>query len=377
MHELEIDRREFLKAGFLTAAAFLLKEHHEKPAQFLPTFEDPKAEKIAEDLSITPGDYFIVNSNTMTSMNDGMFIHSDKILPIIAPGVRAYDEDFIKTAKETELPINFLAVIATIESSGQSGVESGADAIGLLQVVPEYHMAGFIAHDYLPKDASYEDYQAAMRGKKSKVSYERYQKVFTNPGASLVVGADYLKSCLESARQSQAELDPNSPIIYAWAAAAYNGGESLLAGTYNEMPQQAQLYVNHVIRMLIDVDVAARLRYQGMEDNEIVKAMWSNEMNARAYAYGELGNVVSDYNDRAELLTYVVPGIPNSKNKPESYAGSVANESYKKYLAGKGDVPSPTHKDTIPAPPGLRIWLEGGGSALFDDVSTNAKWRIK
>lgn len=349
----------------------------EKLHDFPPTFEHAGAETIARDsLALTPRGYFVVQAETMDAMTGGEFIRAANVMPIIAPGVRKYEAELLDAAAESGLPVNFLATLATIESSGIVNAQSEADARGLLQVVPRYHLDGFIAKGYLPAKASYEDYRRAADGRDSKVSYADYQKAFTDPAASLRVGANFLKSCLDSARQNQSALNPESPVIYAWAAAAYNGGQSVTEGTYQDMPQQSQLYVNHTIRLLIDVEIAARIHNQGLKDPEIVRALWSNEMNGRAYAYGKLAAVVNDYDKRAALLTDINPGIPNGKQSPASAAGHLANQAYNDYMHGKAtDIDTPDHKYSIPAPPGLRIWLKGGGERIFDKVPANTHWR--
>ncbi len=341
---------------------------------FPATFEDTRAEAVATDLHITPASYLVVGSKTMHAMADGRFKHHDKLVPTVAPGVRKYEKELADTANSSKLPINYLATIATIESAGNAKAVSGADAWGLMQVVPRYHLDGYVKHGYLPDNASYADYLDAQKGNKSAISLAKYHEALQNPKASLQVGADYLRDCVDSARANQPHLDPNSPIIYAWAASAYNGGIGLTRGSYSAMPKESQLYVNHVIRILMDVEIAARLSEQGMDDRAVVKALWSNEMNARAYAYGQLSGV-SNYDQRAGLLTKPKPGLHASKS--QAIGGDEARQAYLSYLHGSANVPTDNHRYRIPAAPGLRLWLAGGGSSLFNAVPANANWRAK
>lgn len=381
-----MSRRAFLGTAASLAVGVLAANHfgvfdsssgnHESDQHhFPPTFENPAAEIVAKELHITPATYFVVTPETVKAMTNGRFMRHDKLLPTFAPGVRRYEQELTAAAEATNLPVNFLAAITTIESAGDDTARSGADAFGLVQVVPRYHIDGFIQYGYLPKNASYQDYQNAQAGKKSLINVSEYQKAFVDPLASLTVGAAYLRDCLDSAQAAHPELDPDSPVVYAWAASGYNGGIALTEADFSSMPQESQLYVNHVIRILMDVEIAARLSEQGMADGDVVKALWSNEMNARAYAYGQLADKVADYDYRAHLLTEVEPGLPDHSSDPKTDVGEAAHKAYEDYLHNRADVPTPNRLYSIPASPGLRIWLEGGGASLFDRVQANADWR--
>jgi hypothetical protein len=347
--------------------------------QYPPTFADQNAESIAYDLVIDPGTYYTVTAETIEAINEGKAFLDPELSPTLPPAVRDLSDALHYAANESHVPVNLLGVLTTIESGGDVNASSGV-ALGPIQVAPQYHMQAFIERGYLPADASYADYENAREGNTSNVPLSEYVSAFDNPYKSTVVGADFLAQCIEDVRADNPDMDPNSPVIYALAGGCYNGGATLARESYSEFPEQSELYVNHVIRILMDVEIAGRMRREGFTDDQILNATWSEEMNARAYAYGEVGqtysmNTITDYDARANAAGAPVPGRNEAGDYTKPY-GALVYGSFRDYSMGRANISAPHHRYDIPLAPGLRIWAEGGGSNLLFNMPQNANWRL-
>lgn len=127
----------------------------------------------------------------------------------------------------------------------------------------------------------------------------------------------------------------------------------------------------------------------GLSRNEVLEAMFSNQMNARAYAYTQYGNQYSmatyqDYGVRASYLANQKPGYnakgkliqPTYHKKKLVYpSGQVVNDWYRDYRNGKAEIDAPEHKYDIVAPPGIRIWMSAGGINAIADIPEDVNWR--
>lgn len=407
-----MDRRDFMrKALIVTAAAVggaVLYEHwanstdHDgqpdqgdpstangAPAEsvvpdtsFGPTFANEQAEQAADSLGITSGSYFKLSPEVVEKVNEShSFATESRLLPIFPPAVMKNAEVIETAAQRNDIPPNIFATLATIESAGNANAHSGADAWGIVQVVPRYHLDKYVKHGYLPQNASYADYQAAKRGDASQVSSETYIAAFTNNEATANVGAEYFAECIHAARQKNPKLTGDDLRIFAIAAAAYNGGPGLAGQAFEKWPLESKLYVNFVSRFILDLEVASKLRQSGMVDKSILAAMQSREVEARAYAYSKFKYSDFDsYERRAQLFTYPTPGVDPSVGNVTNDDQKQAQANWQAYGDHKANVPGGVNNQyVIPAPPALRIWLASGGMNLFasgDAPEENKNWRL-
>ncbi len=384
----ELDRRTFLigsgRAALGLAFVSLLSACSGGEAHHGPESEDGSAhhketfglwndhESIVRELKLTDRAYYIIPSATAEAVGSSGRFHKEKaLLPIFPPSIQRFKEDITRAAQEFAIPVNVLASLATIESCGVINAHSGADAYGLVQVVPQFHLQRFVVMDYLPKKASYDDYKLALEGGHSRVRLDEYKKAFNNPVASLRAGAQFFAECIDQARSDQPSLNPHSMSIYGRAAANYNGGGES-GKPFSKMPLESQLYVDHVSRLVLDIEVASRLKEHGYSDADILRAMQSQTANARAYAYGELKRIptVGDYALSDSLLSHPKPGINPDTNTPDGTWGQQVHNNYNAYINHK----VPAYK--TPATPGLRIWINIGGYGLFSQTRRNLDWRI-
>jgi hypothetical protein len=324
----------------------------------MDAFSNPETQKIAESLGITTESYFKLTPETAKSATkSGLFAQLDEPLAdIYFPSVMDYRDIIENAAKEAGVPPNILAILATIESAGVVRDQANnADAYGLVQVVPRYHFDKFAP--YLPDNASYEDYRAAKAGDHSNVSLDEYVAVFSDPEINAGAGAAYLKECIDAAHTNFPALDKNSIAIYGWAAAAYNGGIGNMGRGFDDMPKESKMYVDHMARIVLDVEVALRLRDERMAPDEVLAAMQSEEMNARIYAFGEVYPELMTYNDAVD-----------------AGAGEIPSEEFASYRDEYLTLDEPLY--TTPVTPGMRMWINSGGIGLFQQGSRNMSWTL-
>lgn len=397
----QMDRRKFLAmagAGIITVGIVYATNRGDTPQidpvpgdptpeslkpnlDFDPVFADQAATAEVQKLGINSGDYFRITETAVKNINtSGCFASESKLLPIFPPEVTKHAGIIEKAAQQNNIPPNVLATLATIESAGNTSIRSGADAYGLVQVVPKYHLERFIKHGFLPPEASYSDYQKAKAGtdNNSRVSWETYKAALTNPEASVQVGAEYYGECVANARKKNPALSPNDMRIFAIAAASYNGGPGLAGQEFKNYPTESKLYVNHMSRFVLDIEVAALLRANGKGDEDILKAMQSKEIEARAYSYGKFKfGSYDSYENRAELFTHPIPGVDPAIGHPANEEQKQAQNNWEVYKNGHATIPNGRdNRYVIPAPPALRIWLAGGGMGMFGDLPDNACWRL-
>lgn len=321
------------------------------------SFSNSSAEKVAENLSIDPGSYFVLNPGAIKEVNaSGNFRKLDWIAPIFPPAVMKHEDSIIAAATEFGVPASIMATLATIESAGNTKASSGANAHGIVQVVPKYH----------------QDRIDELSGQSFGSDAERSMYLQENPDQCLRIGASYYAECVETARREKPFLNPDSMVIFARAAAAYNGGPANAGRQFEDLPLESKLYVNHVARLTLDIEIASHLEAAGADTDEILRAMQSAEINARAKAYDGFKRGSKDfalYEKSAALCATPVPGV-------DIESGEIVDQQiyddYRNYLRTCGDEPF----YTAPAVPGLRIWLAGGGDSLFLAVPENAAWKL-
>jgi hypothetical protein len=155
-------------------------------------------------------------------------------------------------------------------------------------------------------------------------------------------------------------------VIYGIAAACYNGGAGTARAGYDNMPTESKLYVDHVARILLDVEQSLKLKEKGYSDNEVLKALKSERMDALAYAYSQESKAAGYSDFKSDNLIF-------STLNPESLSDTVAYSDIKDNFDEYSK--SEVAKYTTPMSPGLRIWFASGGKALFMQSPENIHWK--
>ncbi len=328
-------------------------------------FIEEKAQQVANELCISSGVYYQLTPEAVSKVTEsGLFRKSADLAPVFFPSILEYKDLIEKTAIKNDIPANVLATLASIESAGKQDAESWVGAKGLVQVMPSFHFDKFAP--FLPEGASYEDFTNATKGNYSKVSLEEYNSIFNNPEINLDAGAQFLKECIAVSRDANPALNPDSVVIYGIAASCYNGGAGTARGGYDNMPTESKLYVDHVARILLDVEMALRLKELGYKDSEVLGALKSEKMDALAYSYSLQDKSAGYYAFKQNNLIFSTasPDEPDSSRLPAGVWKPI-----EEYLSGN------VEKYTTPMSPGLRIWFASGGRSLFMLSPENRSWR--
>lgn len=309
-----------------------------------PTFIDNTANEVARSLDINMGTFFHVPE-------DGKLVGSLKamtdrqLFPIYPPAVLARKDLIYQLADEYSISPNIIATIMSVESLGFQEAGSWAGAIGLFQPL----------QDKFPLE---------MRVKASDDSGVKAQKekMMQDPIVNGRAGMNYFKDQALLRARKENNFSENDARIYARAFIAYNAGSGNASTPFEGLPQEAQLYGDHFIRYALTAEIALGLRGKGYSDKQIVDALSSVEIDARAYALSTyLASLKRDfkyveYNQACiELSATVLPKKDNVTGVTSDLGKQLFgySEDYKR---------SPTYKQ--PISPGLRIYL-----AIAPDLS--------
>lgn len=272
---LTVVNRELSRALPDVKAEIVLSDDYERSSVISQVFENPQAEQARRELGIHATDYFILSSEVTDKLAaNSEWANEEKLLPIFVPAIYRYQDQIESASKEFGVPSNFIAQIMQAESRGYERAHSSKNAYGLMQIVPKYHLQRFVEFGYLPTDASYQDYLRAIDEEStSKYDEQVYLKALYNPEAQIRASAQFLAELVAQSRRHFSDLPPNSPVIYAKAAMAYNGGGSLIAKE-SGIPDESANYAVETERMILDASVASALRHKyNMTDEQIYNAL--------------------------------------------------------------------------------------------------------
>lgn len=366
--------------------------------RFNNPFAEIEANKQAKRFGITAGNFWEIDSEVMRKIGkSGAFLAEKDILPIFPPAVydqraalewAAADSEFVMP---TNVPVNVLATVATIESAGDLTANSGeAGAQGLMQVVPGYHLDQIIQvaqalsgkvingvpiqkFDVSDAAAHLSEWNTLVKTGGNYVSFGNgfgdVAKALENPFVASKVAALILQQNYQIATDDLGKEDPpdNSPVDgWVLAMGEYNGGQGIASDalTPSKEPDQTQLYQRYAQRFIMTAEIAAQLRNLGMRDSVIARALISQEINARAYAYNTVADsalmpnemTMADYHSLWTPLSQV--SIPSNTPIDEAL-----RQAYLQY--------SPSdYKE--PISPGLRLWIAQGGYNLFEASPHNS-----
>ena len=385
--------------------------------QFKDPFAGPEANKIANELGITAGSFWEPDAQVMATIgNHAAFLYEKTVLPIFPAAVADQQKAIEWAANNTEsqiptqIPVNVLATVATIESAGKTDASSDADAYGLTQVVPGYHLDTIV-------QAAKEISGKVINGEKmpfidvseSEATLEQWQKLnqsgqstqaltlgnslpdaadaLKNPYVALKTGAWILQQNYQEALKEQ-KTPPLTSAVDTWVVALgeYNGGSGILNETVAKEPTQTQLYQMYGKRFFMTATIAALLRNGGMGDPEVARELISAETDARAYAYqnivdnpqgayapllANMGKSMRGYNILWPALSQ--PEITVDPNTGLNHALGVTREAATQLTDALRNAYNnyPANKYKEPLSPGLRMWINHGGYGLFSSVPVN------
>ncbi|RJP47573.1 MAG: hypothetical protein C4584_00275 [Armatimonadetes bacterium] len=370
--EIRMTRRQFIRNTFYGAigsATGALGVHHllesrntqppksttEKKSNSPPLFKNQEADEIAAESEIHAGTFFYVPENTVNNLN--AYKESD-LLPIFPPAVLERKKLIYDLAQEFSLPQNIIATIMTIESAGYEEAHSWAGAIGLFQPLD----------DKFPPELQYKkDNNGNIIDTPDEAEKKLRQKL--EPYTNGRTGISYFKNiCLPVSRSENADYPPDHPVVFARAFVSYNAGPGFAGAPFENLPPETQLYADHFIRFLVTLEIAQKLREKGYSDPQIVNALRSNEVDARAFAlnqYIERKRTEKSPNKNEQYFTYqeyntavkalAENNISSWKENPDPTKRNL-HKDYEKYLE------KPVYE--LPLSPGLRIW-----TALSSDLS--------
>lgn len=299
----KVGRRTLLAAGLglpvVAAAGLGARELRRSSAvEQLPpafTFHTKESQEIADALGLTttalvepgyelPGDFTA--------------FQSEQLFPIFHPKVYEQKDLLYRLAQEKDIPVNFLAFIASIESGGNPEAGSGKGAVGLFQLMPQFFLEGVVD-----------------------------ESMWHDPEVTGEIAAEYIRQCLSGARDFSTErgedLKYRHPNLFIRAAGMYNAGVSGASHEYSDLPPETQQYMQHARRFMQVAEIANGLRGRGYSDEEIVKALRSRSVDVRAGAFQQRSH---EYNAN-EALEYL------SGNPVKEPANDMEKDLYEQYEA--------------------------------------------
>lgn len=306
-----------------------------------PFFESWQANEVAEEKGITAGDLLLFRPEVLDTLS--AFSQEEEILPIYPPAVMQYKDVIYDASDRFSIPPNVVATIMAIESAGVEDAESWVGAQGLFQVMP-FHF---------PEET--QENPSDMR----------------IPADNAFYGMQFFASCLETARNTYPDLNPDGALIYARAMMAYNAGQGSISQDFSELPDETKYYGDHFIRYAITAEIAGGLRENGYANLDIKHFLNSKDISARAYALQEFGkrNPGYSYEDYTNALRYLAMPIPgyNAETKTVTDGGKLIYEDYVKIINDQRE-----NEPAFYYTPALTIWNVGlGGYPLYAQSPVN------
>ncbi len=323
-----------------------------------PLFAEETANKVAHGKNITPGDYFIYTPEKLEKLT--AFLDS-QLYPIFPPAVLQQKKLIYGLSAKTKVPPNVIATVISMESGGNDSAQSNLGltlenrAQGLCQVMPLHFFAKF-GVDYVRSNP----------------------KIMLNPQVGCGIGMDYFAEVLQAARENlkQGGFREDDAFVFGRAFISYNGGGSTLQRKFGELYQESKFYGDHPIRYFLDAEIAKGLRDAGYSDSQIVQAMQSPEIDARAFALhyylAEKDGSYRGYNFASELLKTRIIG-EDAKTEEQMSAAEFLRKHYNDFIESPAiRAGFPMFMYDFPFAPSLRLWASGvGGAGLLKQSPAN------
>lgn len=277
------------------------------------------------------GSFFIFEPEVINKMTA---YKAEQLYPIFPPAVIQQKDLIYRYAEKYHTFPNIIAILMSIESAGNPEAGSYMGAQGLMQAMPD----------------------------KFPVYMQTNPSLMREPNTNVDIGVNYFANvCIPAA---YAELNKekgypaDNPLVLAKAASFYNGGPGNAYKKFDDLPDETKYYSDHVMRYILTAQVAGELRLKGYTDRQIVDALRSDEIDARAFALGEFhdrNNGLYPYEEYDKIIKLLrTPNINTS------------NPIYNDYLSYKN---RPIFE--IPLNPAVRIWSKIGGIGLLASIPAN------
>lgn len=303
-----------------------------RPVAETPLFVDKDANEAARKRGIHAGVFFRVPESVVVQLSA---FKDQQLHAIFPPAVMARKQLIYDLSIEFGVPPNVIAALITIESFGFQEAGSSAAAIGLFQPLDDkFPQALQFIYD---SEGKIKDPEAARKLKAK-------QEPYTNGRAGL---SYFVNSCLPRARQEIERQrkeggNPVEAMLYVLAFSGYNAGCGVIGRPYEKLPVETRVYIDEMIRYLVNAEIAGDLRKMGKSDGEIVLALRSPEVDARSSAFYE-------YLERIKL---------------ENYRRNPKDGRYFTFLEYQAAINELQVADLLRPPSGSRTAI---GRELFDD----------
>jgi hypothetical protein len=308
-------------------------------------FADGQANEVASSLHIDKSSYWVGldddDSIEMQKIHENYdWLDETELLPIFPPAVMDYKDMFVRVAKEEDVPVNILGIIATIESAGNPDAKSGWGADGMMQIVTDYHQKRI---DRITQESlGY-----------TPVDDEQRMHALRDPYNACKIAADIIKEYMADAIYDTG-LEPTSPVVWVRTLANYNGGPSKSSMRYKDMPNETQMYSAHVRRFIMDAAIATGLNRRGYSHSETHKAMISQSIDADAYVLQ--GKSKQQKNQSFASYQPIWSAISEGDYSQVRDDGVVADIINRKQQYESGE-----HSYDLDLTPALRIWASFRG----------------
>lgn len=354
------------------------KELNQQKDSFHNPFSGKEANRVANELGVTAGNFWVTDADVLKNIRKSSetcgYLVQSKLLPIFPAAVMEQSEIIERVSKEIHIPVNVIATIASIESAGKVKADSGV-ARGLFQVVPGYHLDKIVkvaeeeGFDIKEAKKALPEWRRLVEAGRSGAALEFGNNILNatealeNPYIGCKVGMMVLQDDFEAVIEGTG-LNRNSPVAWARALGAYNGGLGNASAEYYSKPFESQIYEVHGIRYLMIAEIAAQMRNRGLSDKEIAKQLVSKELDARAWAFyqtadGRVGQRIGPYEHLWDALA-----LPTIDAGDDTQLTAEMRAAYNAHMSGE-------HVFDLPLSAGLRMWLVHGGLSLFNQTPYN------
>lgn len=311
-------------------------------------FKDINANKLAQSYGYTPETFFRFSSEHINNLTA---VLGNDLYPIFPPSVMEYKDLIYTLSSRYNVPPNIIAFIMTVESGGVADIKSPDKAYGLFQVLEQ-------------------NFDTDYQGKTEHM---------TNPTINGNAGMDYFTRWAvpyafnyvnqERQKKNLPPLDKPDTETFGRALIGYNGGQERERAELKDIPEQSKHYREYFFRFAMTAQIAQGLREKGYTDSQIINALSSETINARAYALGAWINKRNrnysrqDYETAITQITQPIPGVTDTTITDEELY-----EYYQAYLKKT--------KNSWFLSPGISIWVEQGGRWLLSKSETPDNFSI-
>lgn len=322
-----------------------------------PVFDDPETNEIARKIGISIENFFNTSNEIYPRLS--AFKDEKELLPIYPPSIYTHKDLIYKMARQYDIPVNVLATIMTVESTGDTNAKSvmiptSKDVERRKRNNPDLPLQEMNSWGFM--QIFDENFYAAGIQQTNHM---------TDPEINMRYGIKIYKEFLTASRNHWAGA-PESK-IWIRALMGYNGGYDAITSDFADVPAQSQWYSEHMHRYFVTAQVASELRKKGYDNATVLKKLASREINARVAAYTQYIDALPDdqrfrFKDYQETMDVLGQSTVSKKTTPKNLSRLVD------FYNNARNHP-PVTEDYIN--PALRMHNAAGGSALYNKVPEN------